>query len=119
MAIVIMLVHTYYGFTASGGPAGVGEAVGRAVRTSLIAPSFVVVVRVTGHLRPVRQLPPVRVATMDSPDAETAASTRLGGPLILLVAVVGARVGVLGVRSPDRSGRIVPVTLDLGSLRVW
>jgi phospholipid/cholesterol/gamma-HCH transport system permease protein len=32
----IMLVHTYYGFTASGGPAGVGEATGRAVRTSLI-----------------------------------------------------------------------------------
>ena len=37
MAIVVMLVHTYYGFTATGGPAGVGEAVGRAVRTSLIA----------------------------------------------------------------------------------
>ncbi len=37
MAIVIMLVHTYYGFTASGGPAGVGEAVGRAVRTSLVS----------------------------------------------------------------------------------
>ena len=36
MAIVVMLVHTYYGFTATGGPAGVGEAVGRAVRTSLI-----------------------------------------------------------------------------------
>jgi len=36
MALVVMLVHTYYGFTASGGPAGVGEAVGRAVRTSLI-----------------------------------------------------------------------------------
>jgi phospholipid/cholesterol/gamma-HCH transport system permease protein len=36
MAVVIMLVHTYYGFTASGGPAGVGEAVGRAVRTSLV-----------------------------------------------------------------------------------
>jgi phospholipid/cholesterol/gamma-HCH transport system permease protein len=31
-----MLVHTYYGYTASGGPAGVGEAVGRAVRTSLV-----------------------------------------------------------------------------------
>jgi phospholipid/cholesterol/gamma-HCH transport system permease protein len=31
----IMLVHTYYGFNASGGPAGVGEAVGRAVRASL------------------------------------------------------------------------------------
>jgi phospholipid/cholesterol/gamma-HCH transport system permease protein len=37
MAVVIMLVHTYYGYTASGGPAGVGEAVGRAVRTSLVA----------------------------------------------------------------------------------
>ncbi len=36
IAIVVMLVHTYYGFTAHGGPAGVGEAVGRAVRTSLI-----------------------------------------------------------------------------------
>jgi phospholipid/cholesterol/gamma-HCH transport system permease protein len=36
MTIVIMLVHTYYGFTASGGPAGVGEAVGRAVRTSMV-----------------------------------------------------------------------------------
>jgi phospholipid/cholesterol/gamma-HCH transport system permease protein len=33
---VVMMVHTYYGFTASGGPAGVGEAVGRAVRTSLV-----------------------------------------------------------------------------------
>jgi len=43
MAVVIMLVHTYYGFTASGGPAGVGEAVGRAVRTSLISASYVIV----------------------------------------------------------------------------
>lgn len=34
-AIVVMLIHTYYGFNASGGPAGVGEAVGRAVRASL------------------------------------------------------------------------------------
>lgn len=42
MAIVIMLVHTYYGFTASGGPAGVGEAVGRAVRTSLISAVLIV-----------------------------------------------------------------------------
>jgi phospholipid/cholesterol/gamma-HCH transport system permease protein len=37
IAIVVMLVHTYYGYTASGGPAGVGEAVGRSVRTSLIS----------------------------------------------------------------------------------
>lgn len=41
MAIVVMLVHTYYGFNATGGPAGVGEAVGRAVRTSLVAAVFV------------------------------------------------------------------------------
>lgn len=41
MAIVVMLVHTYYGYSASGGPVGVGEAVGRAVRTSLIAVVFV------------------------------------------------------------------------------
>jgi phospholipid/cholesterol/gamma-HCH transport system permease protein len=43
LAVVIMLVHTYYGYTASGGPAGVGEAVGRAVRTSLILAAFVLV----------------------------------------------------------------------------
>lgn len=43
ITVVIMLVHTYYGFTASGGPAGVGEAVGRAVRTSLIVAAVVVV----------------------------------------------------------------------------
>src|SRR3954452_12125909 len=42
MGTAIMLVHTYYGFTASGGPAGVGEAVGRSVRTSLIAAVFVI-----------------------------------------------------------------------------
>jgi phospholipid/cholesterol/gamma-HCH transport system permease protein len=38
----IMLIHTYYGFTASGGPAGVGEAVGRATRASLIVAVFVI-----------------------------------------------------------------------------
>src|SRR3954465_4981466 len=43
LAVVIMLVHTYYGYTARGGPAGVGEAVGRAVRTSLILAAFVLV----------------------------------------------------------------------------
>jgi phospholipid/cholesterol/gamma-HCH transport system permease protein len=35
-AIAVMLVCTYYGFNASGGPAGVGAATGRAVRTSLL-----------------------------------------------------------------------------------
>jgi phospholipid/cholesterol/gamma-HCH transport system permease protein len=42
--VVIMLVHTYYGFTATGGPAGVGEATGRAVRTSLVAATVVTLV---------------------------------------------------------------------------
>jgi phospholipid/cholesterol/gamma-HCH transport system permease protein len=41
MAIVVMLIHTYYGYNASGGPAGVGEAVGRAVRASLVSLVFV------------------------------------------------------------------------------
>jgi phospholipid/cholesterol/gamma-HCH transport system permease protein len=36
MGIAVMLVHTYYGFNATGGPAGVGEATGRAVRASLV-----------------------------------------------------------------------------------
>lgn len=35
MVIVVMLVHTFYGYNATGGPAGVGEAVGRSVRASL------------------------------------------------------------------------------------
>ncbi|MBF6215724.1 ABC transporter permease [Nocardia puris] len=37
MAVVIMSVHCYHGFHASGGPAGVGVAVGKAVRASLIS----------------------------------------------------------------------------------
>ncbi|AWI31807.1 MULTISPECIES: ABC transporter permease [Streptomyces] len=36
-AVVIILVHCYYGYYAGGGPAGVGVAVGRAVRTSIVA----------------------------------------------------------------------------------
>lgn len=42
MATIIMLVHTFYGFTATGGPAGVGDAVGRAVRMSLVSAVFVI-----------------------------------------------------------------------------
>ena len=36
-AIVIILTHCYYGYTASGGPAGVGVAVGRVVRLAIVA----------------------------------------------------------------------------------
>ena len=40
-AVVIILIHCYYGYTASGGPAGVGVAVGKAVRTSIVAINIV------------------------------------------------------------------------------
>jgi phospholipid/cholesterol/gamma-HCH transport system permease protein len=36
-SIVVVLSHCYYGYRASGGPAGVGIAVGRAVRTAIVA----------------------------------------------------------------------------------
>jgi phospholipid/cholesterol/gamma-HCH transport system permease protein len=36
-AIVVILIHCYYGYYASGGPAGVGVAVGLAIRTSIVA----------------------------------------------------------------------------------
>lgn len=35
-SVVIILVHCYYGYKASGGPAGVGVAVGRAVRAAIV-----------------------------------------------------------------------------------
>ena len=35
-AVLVILVHCYHGYHASGGPAGVGVAVGRAVRTSIV-----------------------------------------------------------------------------------
>ncbi|WP_418002635.1 ABC transporter permease [Mycobacterium sp. PDNC021] len=43
MTVVIMLVHTYFGFNASGGPAGVGEAVGGAVRLSMVIAAIEIV----------------------------------------------------------------------------
>jgi len=36
MALTILLIHTYFGYFASGGPSGVGNATGNAVRTSLV-----------------------------------------------------------------------------------
>src|SRR5579884_864074 len=36
MALTVLLIHTYYGYFAGGGPEGVGVATGNAVRTSLI-----------------------------------------------------------------------------------
>ena len=40
-AVIIILIHCYYGYYASGGPAGVGVAVGRAVRTAIVAVNVV------------------------------------------------------------------------------
>ncbi|MGH3864477.1 MlaE family ABC transporter permease [Actinokineospora sp.] len=40
-AIIIILTHCYYGYNASGGPAGVGVAVGRAVRTTIVTVALV------------------------------------------------------------------------------
>ncbi|MDQ2707588.1 MAG: ABC transporter permease [Actinomycetota bacterium] len=36
IAVLIILIHCYYGYRATGGPAGVGVAVGRSVRASLV-----------------------------------------------------------------------------------
>jgi phospholipid/cholesterol/gamma-HCH transport system permease protein len=36
-SVIVILIHCFYGYTASGGPAGVGTAVGRAVRLAIIA----------------------------------------------------------------------------------
>jgi phospholipid/cholesterol/gamma-HCH transport system permease protein len=36
MALAVLLIHTYFGYFATGGPSGVGAAVGNAVRTSLV-----------------------------------------------------------------------------------
>ncbi len=36
-AVVVALIHCYYGFNASGGHAGVGVAVGRAIRLSIVS----------------------------------------------------------------------------------
>lgn len=44
VAVMIMLICTYYGYTAHGGPAGVGEAVGRAVRASMVVASIAIVI---------------------------------------------------------------------------
>jgi phospholipid/cholesterol/gamma-HCH transport system permease protein len=35
-SVILTLVCCYYGYNAAGGPAGVGVAVGRAVRLSLV-----------------------------------------------------------------------------------
>jgi phospholipid/cholesterol/gamma-HCH transport system permease protein len=40
-SLIVVLIHCYYGYTARGGPAGVGVAVGRAVRAAIVSVNIV------------------------------------------------------------------------------
>ncbi|MPY84368.1 MAG: ABC transporter permease [Actinophytocola sp.] len=40
-SVIIIMSHCYYGYTASGGPAGVGVAVGKAVKTTIVVVALV------------------------------------------------------------------------------
>ena len=42
ITLVVMVTHCYYGYNAGGGPVGVGEAVGRSMRLSLVSVQVVV-----------------------------------------------------------------------------
>ena len=42
IAVAVMVTHCYYGYHASGGPVGVGEAVGRSMRFSLVSVQVIV-----------------------------------------------------------------------------
>ena len=59
MALAILLMHTYFGYFATGGPAGVGVAVGNAVRDLAGRRGIGDVACFTGRLRLQRQLQPV------------------------------------------------------------
>ena len=48
VAIVIVIVSTYYGYTASGGPAGVGKAVARTLLVNLVLIHIITGVAVLG-----------------------------------------------------------------------
>jgi phospholipid/cholesterol/gamma-HCH transport system permease protein len=39
-AVLVTVIHCYYGFTAEGGPEGVGRATGRAIRASIVTIAF-------------------------------------------------------------------------------
>ena len=42
ISVIVMINHCYFGYNASGGPVGVGEAVGKSMRASLVVIQFVV-----------------------------------------------------------------------------
>ena len=111
MALTILLIHTYYGYFASGGPAGVGVATGNAVRTSLIvvvSVTLLVSLSIYGYKR---QLQPVglgrevkrndadaqRVAPWSSANARTAATPAAGRTELPATPVGLITVVVIGV----------------------
>ena len=64
IAVIVMITHCYYGYNASGGPVGVGEAVGRSMRFSLVAVVSRRPVGLVGALRRQPELQPDGVAAM-------------------------------------------------------
>ncbi|MER2225220.1 MAG: ABC transporter permease, partial [Rhodococcus sp. (in: high G+C Gram-positive bacteria)] len=56
-AAVVALVHCAYGYYASGGPAGVGQAAGRALRTAILAIGILDVLMTFGLWGLVPQIP--------------------------------------------------------------
>ena len=67
IAAAVMLTHCYYGYTASGGPVGVGYAVGKSMRFSLVSIQVVVLMFIVRALRCRPELQPHGVAGMASP----------------------------------------------------
>ena len=111
MAIAVMLVHTYYGYNASGGPVGVGIAVGQAVRTSLI-----VVVTITlfislavygasGQLQPL----PDRWGTMSDGDAKRS-HVRIAAAILAALLLAAAVFTYLAYTAAFTSTDTVTVT---------
>ena len=107
MAVVVMITHCYYGYTASGGPVGVGQAVGRSMRFSLVSVVVVVLLASVGALRRRPELQSHGVTAMTTPvtrkTRRVCRSTWRASVLCDLR--VGSRIGVRAV-----SGDFTPKT---------
>ena len=98
MALIVMISHCYYGYTASGGPVGVGQAVGRSMRFSLVCCGARCPAGLVGALRRRSELQPHGVAAMTHRRARTrAAAPYRRACVLLLVVCSGSRVGVRAV----------------------
>ena len=70
IVVAVLVSHCYNGFNASGGPVGVGEAVGRSMRFSLVSVQVVVLL---GHWRSTVSTPTSR-SRYSGPDDMTPCS---------------------------------------------